>query len=298
MIIKRFFYTVKQAFLQVFRNWNMSIASIFAITAMLLILSIFFILVINVNTAAQTIQNDYDSIEVFLKDDVTKQDAQTIINDISTRAGVEDAYYKSRETAMEEFRERWGKNAYLLDSLNDNPLPNSVVIMISDLEKANDLAETAAGYEGVEDVKFYKDTVDKLLDATRFVQLAAIVVMVFLIIVSVVVVSNTIKLTDFNRANEISIMKYIGATNWFIRGPFLAEGIIIGVVSAGISVGASAAMYKKIVEVIGDQVFSVLSMPMVPVNFLVYKFAWIFLALGISIGACGSIISMRKFLDA
>lgn len=298
MIIKRFFYTVKQAFLQVFRNWNMSIASIFAITAMLLILSIFFILVINVNTAAQTIQNDYDSIEVFLKDDVTKQDAQTIINDISTRAGVEDAYYKSRETAMEEFRERWGKNAYLLDSLNDNPLPNSVVIMISDLEKANDLAETAAGYEGVEDVKFYKDTVDKLLDATRFVQLAAIVVMVFLIIVSVVVVSNTIKLTVFNRANEISIMKYIGATNWFIRGPFLAEGIIIGVVSAGISVGASAAMYKKIVEVIGDQVFSVLSMPMVPVNFLVYNFAWIFLALGISIGACGSIISMRKFLDA
>lgn len=298
MIIKRFFYTVKQAFLQVFRNWNMSIASIFAITAMLLILSIFFILVINVNTAAQTIQNDYDSIEVFLKDDVTKQDAQTIINDISTRAGVEDAYYKSRETAMEEFRERWGKNAYLLDSLNDNPLPNSVVIMISDLEKANDLAETAAGYEGVEDVKFYKDTVDKLLDATRFVQLAAIVVMVFLIIVSVVVVSNTIKLTVFNRANEISIMKYIGATNWFIRGPFLAEGIIIGVVSAGISVGASAAMYKKIVEVIGDQVFSVLSMPMVPVNFLVYNFAWIFLALGISIGSCGSIISMRKFLDA
>ena len=298
MIIKRFFYTVKQAFLQVFRNWNMSIASIFAITAMLLILSIFFILVINVNTAAQTIQNDYDSIEVFLKDDVTKQDAQTIINDISTRAGVEDAYYKSRETAMEEFRERWGKNAYLLDSLNDNPLPNSVVIMISDLEKANDLAETAAGYEGVEDVKFYKDTVDKLLDATRFVQLAAIVVMVFLIIVSVVVVSNTIKLTVFNRANEISKMKYIGATNWFIRGPFLAEGIIIGVVSAGISVGASAAMYKKIVEVIGDQVFSVLSMPMVPVNFLVYNFAWIFLALGISIGSCGSIISMRKFLDA
>ena len=170
--------------------------------------------------------------------------------------------------------------------------------MISDLEKATSLAETAATYDGVEDVKFYKDTVDKLLDATRFIQLAAIVIMVFLIIVSVVVVSNTIKLTVFNRSNEISIMKYIGATNWFIRGPFLAEGIIIGIISAGISVGVSAAMYRKIVEVIGDQVFSVLSMPMVPVNFLVYNFTWIFLALGISIGACGSIISMRKFLDA
>ena len=298
MIIKRFFYTLKQAFLQVFRNRTMSIASIFAITAMLLILSIFFILVINVNTAAQMIQNDYDSIEIFLEDDVTKQDAQTIVDDISAREGVDEAYYKSRETAMDEFKDRWGKNAYLLDSLKENPLPNSIVIMISDLEKATSLAETAATYDGVEDVKFYKDTVDKLLDATRFIQLAAVVIMVFLIIVSVVVVSNTIKLTVFNRSNEISIMKYIGATNWFIRGPFLAEGIIIGIISAGISVGVSAAMYRKIVEVIGDQVFSVLSMPMVPVNFLVYNFTWIFLALGISIGACGSIISMRKFLDA
>ena len=298
MIIKRFFYTLKQAFLQVFRNRTMSIASIFAITAMLLILSIFFILVINVNTAAQMIQNDYDSIEIFLEDDMTKQDAQTIVDDISVREGVDEAYYKSRETAMDEFKDRWGKNAYLLDSLKENPLPNSIVIMISDLEKATSLAETAATYDGVEDVKFYKDTVDKLLDATGFIQLAAIVIMVFLIIVSVVVVSNTIKLTVFNRSNEISIMKYIGATNWFIRGPFLAEGIIIGIISAGISVGVSAAMYRKIVEVIGDQVFSVLSMPMVPVNFLVYNFTWIFLALGISIGACGSIISMRKFLDA
>ena len=298
MIIKRFFYTLKQAFLQVFRNRTMSIASIFAITAMLLILSIFFILVINVNTAAQMIQNDYDSKEIFLEDDMTKQDAQTIVDDISVREGVDEAYYKSRETAMDEFKARWGKNAYLLDSLKENPLPNSIVIMISDLEKATSLAETAATYDGVEDVKFYKDTVDKLLDATRFIQLAAVVIMVFLIIVSVVVVSNTIKLTVFNRSNEISIMKYIGATNWFIRGPFLAEGIIIGIISAGISVGVSAAMYRKIVEVIGDQVFSVLSMPMVPVNFLVYNFTWIFLALGISIGACGSIISMRKFLDA
>lgn len=298
MIFKRFFYTLKQAFLQVFRNKNMAIVSIFAITAMLLILSIFFILVINVNTAAHTIQNDYDSIEVFLKDDVKVDEAQAIADDISTRAGVDEAYYKSRQTAMDEFKERWGENAYLLDSLNENPLPNSVVIMISDLEKATDIARLAGEYDGVEDVKFYKDTVDKLLKATKFVQIAAVIVMVFLIIVSVVVVSNTIKLTVFNRANEISIMKYIGATNWFIRGPFLAEGIIIGIVSAGVSVGVSAVMYKKIVEVIGDQVFSVLSMPMVPVNFLVYNFAWIFLALGISIGSCGSIISMRKFLDA
>lgn len=295
---KRFFYTLKQAFLQVFRNRNMSIASIFAITAMLLILSIFFILVININTAAETIQQDYDSIEIYLQDETTREQADEIINDLDGREGVDDVYYKTKDEAMNEFRQRWGENAYLLDSLEENPLPNSIVIMISDLESADQIAQQAATYDGIEDVKFYKDTVDKLLSATRYIQIAAIIVMVFLIIVSIVVVSNTIKLTVFNRASEISIMKYVGATNWFIRGPFLAEGIIIGIISAGISIGLSALVYDKIIDVVGNQLLSVMSMPMVPVGFLVYNFVWIFLALGISIGACGSIISMRKFLDA
>lgn len=84
-------------------------------------------------------------------------------------------------------------------------------------------------FDGVEDIKYYKETVEKLTKVTNFLQLAALVVMVFLVVVSVVVVSNTIKLTVFARAREISIMKYIGATNWFIRGPFLVEGIIIGI---------------------------------------------------------------------
>ena len=297
-MIKRFFYTLKQALLQVIRNRAMSVASVFAITAMLMILSIFFIVVININTAAQAIQQDYDSIEIFLLDETTKEQADEIINDIKKEKGVDDAYYKSKETALSDFKVRWGENGYLLNSLVDNPLPNSVVIMIGDLEQGDSIAEKAGTYEGMEDVKYYKDTVDKLLKATKFIQIAAIIVMIFLIIVSVVVVSNTIKLTVFNRSKEISIMKYVGATNWFIRGPFLAEGIIIGIISAGISLGCSVLLYKKAIDVIGDQIFSVLSMPMVPVGFLAYNFTWIFLALGISIGACGSIISMRKFLDA
>ena len=295
--MKRFLYTLKQSFLQVFRNRAMSLASIFAITAMLIILSIFFILVININTAAQAIKSDYDSIEIFMEDEATKEDANKIINEMKKEDGVADVYYKTNDEALADFRTRWGENAYLLDSLTENPLPNSVVIMIADLNEAESIAKQAAGYDGVEDVKFYKETVDKLLKATRFIQIAAIVVMIFLIIVSVVVVSNTIKLTVLNRSNEINIMKYIGATNWFIRGPFLGEGIIIGIIAAAISVGLTALMYSRLVEAIGEQIFSILSVPMVPVGFLVMNFALIFLALGVSIGACGSIVSMRKFLD-
>ena len=296
--MRRFFYTIKQAFQQVFRNRTMSLASIFAITAMLLILSIFLILVININNAAEGVQDDYDSIEIYLSDSTSKSDAESIIKDVKTVDGVENATYKSKEDAMKEFKSRWGDNAYLLNSLESNPLPNSVVVSIGDLEKADNIAAKCNTYKGVEDVQYYKDTVDKLLKATKFIQTTAMVLMIFLVIVSIVVVSNTIKLTVFNRASEISIMKYIGATNWFIRGPFLAEGIIIGVVSAALAVGISAALYSKVVTTLGDQVFSLLNMPMVPVNFLIFNFTWIFLALGISIGACGSIISMRRFLKA
>ena len=212
--------------------------------------------------------------------------------------GVSNVYYKSKEEAMAEFKGRWGENGYLLDSLQDNPLPNSVVIMIDNLEKADDLANKAATFDGIEDVKYYKSTVDKLLKATHFIQVAAIIIMIFLIVVSVIVVSNTIKLTVFNRADEISIMKYVGATNWFIRGPFLVEGIIIGVISSGVSIGITAVVYQNLIDAIGAEVYSILSMPVVPMPFLIYNFAWIFMALGISIGSCGSIISMRKFLDA
>ena len=297
-MFRRFFYTLKQAFLQVFRNRAMTMASIFAITAMLLILGLFFVIVININTAAAMIKQDYDSIEVFLLDTTTKDQADVMIAELKEGNGVEEVTYRTKDEAMVELKARWGDSGYLLDSIADNPLPNSIVIKINSLEAADDVAAKAASFEGIEDVKYYKETVDKLMEATRFVQMAAIVIMVFLIIVSVVVVSNTIKLTVFNRSREISIMKYVGATNWFIRGPFLAEGIIIGLISAAVSVGISAVVYEKIVELIGQDVFAVLSTPMVPVDFLIENLIWIFAALGVSIGACGSIISMRKFLDA
>lgn len=296
--MRTFFYTLKQAFLQFGRNFHTGLASIFAITAMLLILSVFFIAAINVSMAAESLKGDYDSIEIYLKDDVKKKAAKEIIQNMKETDGVADAWYKSKKDAMKEFKERWGDNAYLLDNLDKNPLPNSVVVMIADLEKADSIAEHAARLEGVEDVKYYKDTVDRLLKITRFIQWAAIVMMIFLIIVSIVVVSNTIKLTVFNRADEISIMKYIGATNWFIRGPFLVEGIIIGIISAAIAVGLTGLIYHKLIELIGDEMLSVLSIPMVPEEFLINNLAWICVALGISIGSCGSIISMRKFLKA
>ena len=296
-MIRRFFYTLKQAFQQIFRNKAMTVASMFAITAMLLILGLFFIILVNVNTAAQAVENDYDTIEVYLLDKTKKAEANEIITDLKDFDGVSDIVYRSKDEAMDILKERWGKSSYLLDSLRENPLPNSIVITIGDLEKAEAIADKAGTYSGVEDVKYYKETVDKLKKATNFIQMAAIIIMVFLIIISLVVVSNTVKLTVFARSREISIMKYVGATNWFIRGPFLVEGMIIGLISAGISAGLTALVYSKVIDIIGKDVVNIMSTPMAPVGFMTVNLIWIFVALGVSIGACGSIISMRRFLD-
>ena len=153
------------------------------------------------------------------------------------------------------------------------------------------------GTDGVEDVKYYQETVKKLTKITNFLKLAAMIIMVFLIIVSIVVVSNTIKLTVFARAKEIEIMKYIGATNWFIRGPFLIEGILIGVISSAVSAVATFFIYREIISLVGKQFMTIMSSPLVPAGYLSVKLILIFLAIGVSIGACGSIVSMRKFLD-
>jgi len=124
-----------------------------------------------------------------------------------------------------------------------------------------------------------------------------LVIMAFLVIVSVVVVSNTVKLTVFARQREIEIMKYVGATNWFIRGPFLIEGIVIGLISAFVSVVLTGLVYSRIVSMVALDLNLIMGMQMVGTAFMVKNLVWIFVSLGVSIGAVGSIISMRRFLD-
>lgn len=290
-------YNIKQAFQQIGRNFGMSMASIFAITAMMLILGIFFVGMVNINLFTEMIKNNYDEIEVFLADDVTANQTNVMMNKVKDMPGVYSAEYRTKAEALAILRARWGENGYLLDSLGDNPLPNSILVTVDSLETADQVNAQLQDLEGVEDIRYYKETVDKLTKVTRFLQTAMLVLMAFLIIVSVVVVSNTIKLTVVARAREISIMKYIGATNWFIRGPFLVEGIIIGIISSLLAAGITYGLYWKFVDAAGTQIMTILSSPLVPVSYLALNLVLIFLAMGVSIGGAGSVVSMRRYLN-
>ena len=294
--MNRVFYNIKQALLQIVRNKGMALAAVFAITAMMLILGMFFVIYVNVNLFAEMVKQDYDTVEVYLLDSTDDKMAENIMETLQNVNGVTSVEFRTRDQALEILKERWGESGYLLDSLGENPLPNSILIKVTNLTAANKVNEMAMKIDGVESTKYYKETVDKLTRVTNFMQLAAIVIMAFLIIVSIVVVSNTIKLTVFARAKEISIMKYVGATNWFVRGPFLVEGIIIGLISSGVAAAIVYVFYSRVVELIGMQVMTILSSPLVPASYLLSNLVIIFVAMGVGIGSTGSVISMRKFL--
>lgn len=293
-----FLYNVKQGFTQIIRNRGMSLASVFSIIAMLVITGIFFSIVCNLNLFTEVVKQDYDKVEVYLEDSVTTEQALAVMSNLKAQNGVTDTAYRSKEDAMSIMKERWGDSAYLLDSLGKNPLPASILVTVETQGNAEYITKYASTIGGVNDVKYYKETVEKLTKVTDGIQIAAIILMIFLIVVSVVVVSNTVKLTVFAREKEIKIMRYIGATNWFIRGPFLAEGIIIGILGAIISTGIVALIYDRIIAIFGDQILAIVSCPLISVEYMVFNMAIIFVALGISIGTWGSIISMRKFLEA
>ena len=290
-------YTGTQALKQIKRNKGMTAASVFAITAMMLILGLFFVIIVNVDRATESVKDEYDSIEVFYLDKTPKAKIMEQRTQVEGWDNVDSAEYRSKKKAMKIMKKRWGDSGYLLDSLKKNPLPNSLVIKVSDIEKADAVAKRAEGLKGTEGIRYYKDTVDKLVRFTNGMQMAGIIIILFLIVISIVVVANTIKLTVLNRSEEISIMKYVGATNWFIRGPFMLEGIFIGAFSALISAGITALIYGRVTAMIGSEMQRILAVPVVPLGSLTLILLGVFLVLGAGIGALGSAISMRRFLN-
>lgn len=289
-------YSLKKAVVQIFRNKGMSLASLFSITAMLLILALFFAFTVNVNYLTEQIKDEFNTIVLFLYDDATTEDAYKIATSIESMDQVASVKYVSKESAMEEFKVSWGDNAYLLDGLAENPLPNSLRVELADIKGGSLVAQVAYGFTGVEDVRFYQEEVDKVLKVSTVIQRSALVVIIFLVVVSVMVVSNTVKLTVLARQEEIEIMKYIGATNWFVRGPMFVEGMLIGLISAAIALGISAALYIKLETGLRVDMMTLFATTLVDSKFVIINLSWIFVSLGISIGACGSIISMRRFL--
>ena len=293
-----FSYTVRQAFSQIGRNRNMSTASIFSITAMLLVVGLFFSIMVNVNLMAKNAEDQFDTISVYLKDTVTAEQGVELAEQIKLIENVADAQYISKDDAMAIMKERWGENGYLLDGVVSNPLPASVEVTAVALQDEDKIVQELNKFDAVDEVRFYRDAIEKVMTISGYIQKGALAIIIILLIVSLIVVANTVKLTVHAREEEIHIMKYVGATNWFVRGPFFVEGILIGLISSILAVVIVGFAYYKFTEMFTPRFLILFNSGMVPFDFIIKNLIIIFVALGVCIGALGSILSMRRFLNA
>ena len=297
MSMSRVGYNLKQAVSQMGRNKAMYFTSVLAITAMMLILGLFFVAFVNVNMFAKSIEKDVNVVQIYIKDGSSEEVTKAVGTALEKTDGVDGTEFVTKADAMEALKKKWGDNGYLLENLPENPLPDSYVVYVSDKDAANSVATSAPKIEGVEDVVYYRDTIEKLAQISHFIEVGSLVAMGFLVIVSIIIVANTIKLTVFNREKEIGIMKYLGATNWFVKAPFIWGGIFVGVLASVFATGLTYLIYTKITGIIGSDITRILSVTVVPADQLTNILLGMFLCLGIGIGVIGSSISIRRFLN-
>ena len=288
-------YIVRETMISLKRNSWMSFASIGTVAVSLFVLGMFLILVVNMNRMVASLESQVE-ISVYIRDEVSDSGIHALEERITQMQGVESVKYVDRETAMKRFRERLGDQQFLLDSLGEtNPLPNSFEVRILRPDMVRTAAEAIAEMPGVETAKYGQDVVEHLFDITRLVRLFGLALMFVLALATLFIISNTIRLTVFARRKEIAIMKYVGATDWFIRWPFLLEGIVLGCLGGIVA----AIVLRGAYRVIAAKIYDTLAFfPLLPENpFLHYVTAAILIC-GMFVGALGSTISLKKFLKA
>ena len=275
----------------------MSIASISSVSATLMILGIIFALIININAVAQSAKDQFDSIQAYLLDDLSAEEISIMIEEVKQINGVSSVEYESKSDALEKMKESWKDNAYLLEGLEANPLPSSMIVYLKDIYYSADVVSSLRDLKGVEEVKSYQDIVEQLLSITEAIRKTGIIVIFVLIAISTFIIHNTIKLTVNSRHREINIMKYVGATNWFIRWPFLAEGTILGLIGAGIATAFMKFTYDYVFGLMHSDFYVLIAAYVVPPQSLMNDIIFLFVVIGAGIGALGSIWSMRKYLN-
>lgn len=287
----------KQGIQSMWRNKSMGLASITSIAAVLMILGIVLVLILSINNVVNDTKLEFDEVEVFLEDEISSEQMTKIEDTAKDVPGVVSVIYRSKDQALEIMKEDWGEDAYLLEDLETNPLPNSYIIKVEDIELADNLVNSIKTLDGVEEVKYYKDIIDRLLNFASYIRIGGMIIIAVLVFVSIFIISNTIKLTVTSRKREINIMKYVGATNSYIRGPFIIEGIFFGLVGALISIAVVYFAYRYIYLNMNESFYNMFTFYLIPPESIISDISVIFLTLGAGIGAMGSMLSLKKFLN-
>ncbi|EAX46855.1 protein of unknown function DUF214 [Thermosinus carboxydivorans Nor1] len=293
MKIRTFEYFIREAISSLRHNSLMSIASVSTVALSLLILGLFLVMVLNLNHMASALESQVQ-ISVYLQDNLTAQQMRAIGEQITKLPGVTQVTFVSKDEALARFKQRLGEQQGLLSALGDtNPLPNSYEIKVDKPENVKPVAQAVEKIKGVENARFGQEVVDRLFHLTRMVRIFGVVIIIFLALAALFIIANTIRITVFARRKEIGIMKYVGATDWFIRWPFLIEGMILGFSGALIAV----VLLNETYAVLTQQVYESLAfLPLIPKQPFLTNLSIVLLVLGTTIGALGSTISLKRFM--
>ena len=293
-------YLIREGLRSLWQNKMMTLASVAVLSACLLLIGAAGLLSVNLNAAMQTIE-DQNEVEIFILDSATEDQQTALANTIKNDATLQNYVYVSKQDALNEMKQKFGEDNPLLEGYEeDNPFPASYRVQLKDLATLKDTVAVYEALEGIEQINAPTDVADTLLSVSNLVTTVCFVFVAILVGVSLLIISNTIRLTVFNRRREINIMKYVGATNWFIRIPFLVEGMAIGLISALIAFGLITLGYGSVMDLLAQTTspfIANLSGGMVPYSGLWPVVLTGFIAGGVGTGAIGSLVSMQKHLE-
>ena len=293
MMSNKIKYYIGEAFKSIGKNRITSIVSVSTAVATMFILGLFLILSLNVNDVAVQVSRDCE-IQVFISDDCDMNAYESIGNEIKKIQHVSDALMYTKEQIFEEVKIKLGDKADMLVGLeNDNPYRNSFKVNLDDLAYVNEVSDALAKINGVEKVSDVQSLANTIVNVVNAIQNVSLWLVLLLCIVTAFIVSNAIKVSVYARRKEINIMKYIGATDAFIRWPFIIEGIIIGLIGAIISFILIWTLYSRIPAQVSEYVtfFKLLAFENIALTVI-----GTFSVVGIVIGVSGSIMSLRKHL--
>ena len=286
-------HACKSGLQQVNRNRLMSVFSVATSAVMLLMLGSFLVMVASLNVTLRALEQKVNVV-AYLKDGADPAAVQNLHDSLLKDARVASVTLITKQQALVRMQQTLGSQSKLLAQLGDNPLPASFEIALKSAGSAPQIAQLVQSDPAVESVDYQQGVVDRLLAITGFLRLAGLGLVVGLAIIALFIIINTTRIAVYGRRQEIEIMKLVGATDWFVRGPFLFEGMALGFMGAVVSCCLLAASYRPIIAKIASL------LTFLPLDFdplLLPKLLGVVLGGGLAVGAAGSYISVRRFLD-
>lgn len=288
-------YLTKEGFRNIHANRLMSFASIAVLMACLIMIGSAFMLLVNVDNIMKEIESE-NVVMVYLDMDTTPEQVKEVKEQVLANPNVIRCNYVDKETAFTKAIEDLDTDASYFDGV-DNPLPDLFEVSLGDMTKFSKTVSELKSMKHVDVVRDNKDIANMLIKVRSTISYLSLGLIVVLLVISLFIIANTIRITMFSRRLEINIMKSVGATNWFIRWPFIVEGMVLGLISAIVSLGVVWGVYK----LIGPTVTSLLTMvshdfTLVPFTQYIVYIAVAFAAIGLVSGSFGSLISIQKYL--